>query len=364
MGRVIFNVAAKTHTEDAFSSVTSSILHEFVHVLGFDRMLFESYLDWQTGSPYRQPITQETTYHPARGKTLLITTPRATLWARRHFSCEGIAGVQLENEGSDSSRGSHWERSVFYDELMTATTLGTTKVLSGLTFSLLEDMGWYEVNGLWNDTLSFGQGKGCAFYEEVCYSAAKFGEFCPADRGSRQVCSPDGAKKAICMSKGTFADGCGIAVPYEECSNSGCFHSSLASALRTRPQLTHCLAYRCVSGHSLVVESESHKVTCYAGETNKTYYGLFGWFECPDLAVACRKGQPACPNRCSHRGICMGGLCHCAEGSAGPDCSIDQCAPDQFALGVTCVEACPAGLFPNQFDRTCQQCHGSCAECE
>jgi hypothetical protein len=33
-----------------------------------------------------------------------------------------------------------------YDELMTATSLGTAKYFSGLTFAMLMDMGWYTVD--------------------------------------------------------------------------------------------------------------------------------------------------------------------------------------------------------------------------
>jgi hypothetical protein len=47
---------------------------------------------------------------------------------------------------------------------MTATTLGTTKAFSGLTFAFLNDMGWYDVDGTFNETLSYGYKKGCDFF--------------------------------------------------------------------------------------------------------------------------------------------------------------------------------------------------------
>jgi proprotein convertase subtilisin/kexin type 5 len=79
----------------------------------------------------------------------------------------------LENEGTGSSQGSHWERAVFYDELMTATTMGSVKHLSGLTLALLEDMGWYTVDTYEFEGISFGKGKGCDFYNNACYSSSK-----------------------------------------------------------------------------------------------------------------------------------------------------------------------------------------------
>lgn len=58
---------------------------------------------------------------------------------------------------------------------MTATTLGNDKHLSGLTFALLEDMGWYDVKQLSkNPGLKFGNKKGCEFYNDVCYSFQAF----------------------------------------------------------------------------------------------------------------------------------------------------------------------------------------------
>jgi hypothetical protein len=33
-----------------------------------------------------------------------------------------------------------------YDELMTATSFGATKGMSGLSFAILADMGWYSVD--------------------------------------------------------------------------------------------------------------------------------------------------------------------------------------------------------------------------
>jgi hypothetical protein len=62
-----------------------------------------------------------------------------------------------------------------YDELMTATSMGTTiKYFSGLTFSILKDMGWYTVDGTFNDTSNYGYQKGCSFVTDACYSASTF----------------------------------------------------------------------------------------------------------------------------------------------------------------------------------------------
>lgn len=43
------------------------------------------------------------------------------------------------------SKGSHWERRLVYNELMTAS-LSEDPSISEITLSLLEDSGWYKPN--------------------------------------------------------------------------------------------------------------------------------------------------------------------------------------------------------------------------
>lgn len=61
-----------------------------------------------------------------------------------------------------------------YDEIMTATALGSLKYFSGLTFAALKDMGWYTVDETFSDTTNYGYQKGCDFVLHGCYSATSF----------------------------------------------------------------------------------------------------------------------------------------------------------------------------------------------
>ena len=56
-----------------------------------------------------------------------------------------------------------------YDDLMTGTQLGSRKSISSLTFALLKDMGWYDVDDTFNDTTNYGYKKGCPFFTDACY---------------------------------------------------------------------------------------------------------------------------------------------------------------------------------------------------
>ncbi len=37
---------------------------------------------------------------------------------RTYFGCNTIEGAYIENEGSAASAGSHWERRIFYNEVI------------------------------------------------------------------------------------------------------------------------------------------------------------------------------------------------------------------------------------------------------
>lgn len=52
--------------------------------------------------------------------------------------------IPLENDGDAGSAGAHFERSIFFNEVMTASTI-KDQVFSGFGFSLLSDSGWYGI---------------------------------------------------------------------------------------------------------------------------------------------------------------------------------------------------------------------------
>lgn len=57
---------------------------------------------------------------------------------------------------------------MIYDEIMTASSLGISKSFTGVTFALLKDTGWYDVDGSLADRSYFGYKKGCDFLEFAC----------------------------------------------------------------------------------------------------------------------------------------------------------------------------------------------------
>jgi hypothetical protein len=75
-------------------------------------------------------------------------------------------------------------------------------------------MGWYGVDDSFNDTTNYGYNKGCAFFNDACYSSTttfpKY--FCntTAFNGVTE-CSSTFTGKATCTNQAALmADGCGM----------------------------------------------------------------------------------------------------------------------------------------------------------
>lgn len=96
---------------------------------------------------------------------------------------------------------------------MTGTQLGAQKGISGATFALLKDMGWYNVLDRFNDYTNYGYKRGCNFFNNVCYdsgSSQKY--FCSATTmSSISDCSTNFLGKSVCTNKAALmADGCSM----------------------------------------------------------------------------------------------------------------------------------------------------------
>lgn len=96
----------------------------------------------------------------------LLRTPTLINWMKEHFNC--AIGAPLEDEGSDGSVGAHWERSVFQDEIMTASDMTTRLAFSNATLALLVSSGWYKVDYALSEAFIYGKGAGCTFLATLC----------------------------------------------------------------------------------------------------------------------------------------------------------------------------------------------------
>jgi|NOAtaT_7_FD_contig_61_3403036_length_1270_multi_2_in_0_out_0_2 hypothetical protein len=51
--------------------------------------------------------------------------------------------MQLENQGGPENVGSHWEKTILNNEVMTSSLTAERPAYSALTLALLKDTNWY-----------------------------------------------------------------------------------------------------------------------------------------------------------------------------------------------------------------------------
>jgi hypothetical protein len=126
-----------------------------------------------------------------------ITSRNVLTQARKHFNCDGLRGVPLEDQGGDGSAGSHWESRYMLGDYMISTDFPDSSI-SDITLALFEDSGFYKVNYYSGGIFKFGKGDGCRFFNEKCIvnNQATFKDFC--DEPTALLCSSSRILKSSC----------------------------------------------------------------------------------------------------------------------------------------------------------------------
>ena len=135
IGSIFLSSKYPFYKVNSIEYLTMILLHEITHILCFSKNLFDYFL-----SP---PLIIEKEINGIT-KTL-FSSPKVIKQAKRHFSCDNIEGIELENQGSSESIGSHWDSRIMLGDYMTAGEYNEM-VISEITLALFEDSGWYDVN--------------------------------------------------------------------------------------------------------------------------------------------------------------------------------------------------------------------------
>jgi leishmanolysin-like peptidase len=99
-----------------------------------------------------------------------FVTPALMREGRKFYGCETFPGVPLEDASRKGTGGSHFEKRVFNNELMTGSMGSTGGIISSFTLALYEDSGWYKPNYEMAEPFRWGKNEGCSFTEEGCLS--------------------------------------------------------------------------------------------------------------------------------------------------------------------------------------------------
>jgi len=103
----------------------------------------------------------------------------------------------LEDNGGSGSANSHWEKRVFYDDVMAASA-EDSPVFSRMTIAFLQDMGWYfpDPNTPVAEVSQWGRQQGCPFVQGGCNQWTQPGTTC--NNRQADFCSFDGYSSAYC----------------------------------------------------------------------------------------------------------------------------------------------------------------------
>ncbi|XP_076888292.1 uncharacterized protein LOC143538675 [Bidens hawaiensis] len=362
------NVAPRHLTAEAEILLSATLIHEVMHVLGFDPHAFAHFRDERKRR--RSQVTEQIMDEKLGRMVTRVVLPRVVMHSRHHYGTfsENFTGLELEDGGGRGTSGSHWEKRLLMNEIMTGS-VDTRSVVSKMTLALFEDSGWYEANYSMADRLDWGHNQGTEFVTGPCnlwkgayhcnttqltgctYNREAEG-YCPIVNYSGVL--PMWARYFPQPNKGgqsSLADFCTYFVAYSDgsCidtnsarepdrmlgevrgSDSRCMASSLVRNGFVRGSMTQgngCYQRRCVNNTLEVAVDGIWKVCPEAGGPIQ-FPGFNGELICPAYHELCivspilKTGQ--CPNSCSSNGDCVDGKCHCFIGFDGHDCSKRSC---------------------------------------
>jgi len=141
--------------------VSNIFIHELTHAFGFLSAAFQ----------YFPGGEKETIFSEKDSNGIMryyIKTEKVVKFAKKYYGCNSIKGVEVENQGTGGSAGSHWEGRILLGEYMTSENYEDEVVISEFTLALLEDSGWYQTNYYTGGLLRFGKNKGCDFLKNYC----------------------------------------------------------------------------------------------------------------------------------------------------------------------------------------------------
>ncbi|GMY28475.1 leishmanolysin-like peptidase [Fagus crenata] len=362
------NVAPRHLTAEAETLLSATLIHEVMHVLGFDPHAFAHFRDERKRR--RSQVTEQIMDEKLGRIVTRVVLPRVVMHSRYHYGAfsENFTGLELEDGGGRGTSGSHWEKRLLMNEIMTGS-VDTRSVVSKMTLALLEDSGWYQANYSMADRLDWGRNQGTEFIISPCnlwkgayhcnttqlsgctYNREAEG-YCPIVSYSGDL--PQWARYFPQANKGgqsSLADYCTYFVAYSDgsCtdtnsarapdrmlgevrgSSSRCMASSLVRTGFVRGSATQgngCYQHRCIN-NSLEVAVDGMWKLCPEAGGPIQFSGFNGELNCPAYHELCSTGPVLgsghCPNSCSFNGDCVDGRCNCFVGFHGHDCSKRTC---------------------------------------
>ena len=154
-GVIQINTNINTGKRNSELFFTQVFMHELAHIFGFIYDKLEPFFITRT----------------INGKSrTLLASPKVIQTARRHFNCQTLEGVELEDNGSDESKLQHWESRIMNGDLMVSFVDRVDVTISEITLAFLEELGFYETKTYTGGLFRTGKGRGCSFLTTSCLS--------------------------------------------------------------------------------------------------------------------------------------------------------------------------------------------------
>jgi hypothetical protein len=185
-GMMNVNLAVVPNSAQSFETKTDRqffevLFHELCHALGISSSMFSRWINPSTGGEWglNLPLYEINNHAGWPRKTFkILSTPKLHELMKERWGVEYFednpswrVGVEVEDYGGSGTAGSHWEGRTFYTEVMTGITYGYGRI-SDITFTALEDTGWYSVNYSKSEILEWGNWKSI-----INESRSNYGEF-------------------------------------------------------------------------------------------------------------------------------------------------------------------------------------------
>lgn len=315
-GAIFVNAARIASTRSGFAQAVRAVEHEILHLL---LLTPEAFL----ASPGTRLAATA-----SGGGSLVFVSPALIAHGRNQMNCSEFAGLLAEDGGSASSRGSHFDKSLAGDELMTAA-LPAMPLVTRYTMGVFGDSSWFSADFSFAGRSGWGRAAGCGFLKR-CGGGSP--PFCEVE--GVNGCSADRLAKARCVVS-SLAGGCGIFEPGPGDSSDCRRPRTPDSPLEERGPgsrcvtaigadngvLALCLRMRCEGKAKMFVTIAQKEYDCSQGGGKISIQGMI--VECPLAEVLCEVSPPfRCKNDCGGRGACVeGGFCVCDPGFGGEDCS-------------------------------------------
>ena len=336
IGEIGFGKSLDFKKQNSFEYHVLLTLHEINHILCFHNDLAAYFID-ENGNKRPDDYTIATISINGINKKV-IKSPKVMEAAKKHFGCNDIKGLELENHGGEGTAGSHWEARLMLGDFMIGESYGEN-VISEITLALFEDSGWYKTNPYTGGLFKYGKNGGCDFLNLKCIkdgSTQFYNEFsikdnpspmCLAGRSGRGFSSlskgnkplPNEYRYWVDSNKGGYesADYCPVSWFKDEdnyyfgfsCTigvklydgeiispDSLCFISSLNIPGKTITERSICYNVECKSSTrvylvTLQFDSKDYKIECPTAGAKLKIDGLNGEILCPDYNLMCTKSN-------------------------------------------------------------------------